>query len=164
MAKQELRLFWAGLSAGVFTAALAVALFLFNSEALLRSSFASALTRSGPQAQAKVAVASAAPISGSEEFWLTAMRHDGNAPVTKTVSVGDQISLTLGGERRTLEVATVADFAPQVTQIDTSSGPSRFVLVTARDVNDASARPVRFVMEIEQGSAPVVAGRGGRTL
>jgi hypothetical protein len=92
------------------------------------------------------------------------MRRDGNGPVTRTVSVGDKISLSLGGERRTLEVATVADFAPKITEIDTSTGPSHFVLVTARDVNDSSAHPVRFVMEFEQGVAPVVAGRGGRTL
>ena len=92
------------------------------------------------------------------------MRRDGNAPVTKTILAGDQISLTLGGERRTFEVATVADFAPQMTQIETSAGPSHFVLVTARDVSDASARPVRFVMELEQGVAPVVAGHAGRTL
>ena len=72
------------------------------------------------------------------------MRRDGNAPVTKTISVGDQISLSLGGERRTLEVATVADFAPQITEIDTSAGPSHFVLVTARDVNDVSATTGAF--------------------
>jgi hypothetical protein len=161
MTKQELRPFWLGLSAGAVAAALVAALFFTNSESVLRSSFATALTRTSLPAKE---VASSAPISGSEDFWLSAMRRDGNAPVTKTILVGDQISLTLGGERRTFEVATVADFAPQITQIDTSAGPSNFVLITARDVNDVSARPVRFVMELEQGVAPVVAGHGGRTL
>jgi len=72
--------------------------------------------------------------------------------------------VAVGGERRSLQVATVADFAPQITEIDTSAGPSHFVLVTARDVNDATAPPVRFVMQFEQRVAPVVAGRSGRTL
>jgi hypothetical protein len=161
MTKQELRPFWLGLSAGAMAAVIAATAFFANSESVLRSSFATALTRTSLPAKE---LASAAPVSGSEEFWLSAMRRDGNAPVMKTVSIGDQISLNLGGERRTLEVATVADFAPQITQIDTSAAPSHFVLVTARDVNDAAARPVRFVMEFEQGAAPVVAGRGGRTL
>ena len=161
MTKQEKQSFWLALSAGAAATVLGTAVYFANSEAFLRSSFATALSRTGVLGKE---VASAAPISGSEEFWLTAMRRDGNGPVTKTVSVGDQISLSLGGERRTLEVATVADFAPKVTEIDTSAGPSHFVLVTARDVNDMSARPVRFVMEFEQGVAPVVAGRSGRTL
>jgi hypothetical protein len=161
MTKQEARPFWLGLSAGTAVAVLAAGLFLINSEAVLRSSFATALTHTSLPAKE---VASAAPVSGSEEFWLSAMRRDGTTPVTKTINVGDRIALSLGGEHRSLQVATVADFAPQVTEIDTSAGPSHFVLVTARDVNDASAPPVRFVMEFEQRVAPVVAGRAGRTL
>jgi hypothetical protein len=161
MTKQALRPFWLGLSAGTAVAAFSAGLFLMNSEAVLRSSFTAALNHTSPSAKQ---VASSAPVSGSEEFWLSAMRRDGNAPVTKTISVGDQISLSLGGERRRLEVATVADFAPQITQIDTSAGPTHFVLVTARDLSHPSAPPVRFVMELEQSVAPIVAGRNGRTL
>ncbi len=165
MTKQELRPFWLGLSAGAMASVVAAAAFFANSGSVLSSSFATALTRTSlPAKELASAAPASGPISGSEDLWLSAMRRDGNGPVTKTVSVGDQISLSLGGERRTLEVATVADFAPQITQIDTSASPSHFVLVTARDVNDAAARPVRFVMEFEQGTAQVVAGRGGRTL
>ena len=162
MTKQEVgRPFWLGMTAGAAVAAIAGALLFANSETLLRSSFQTALDRTNPPA--KELASAAAPVSGSEDFWLSAMR-DGTAPVNKTVSVGDQISLNLGGVHRTLEVATVSDFAPQITQIDTSAGPSHFVLVTARDPNDSAARPIRFVMEIQQGGAPVLAGRGGRTL
>jgi hypothetical protein len=162
MTKQEVgRPFWLGMTAGAAVAAIAGALLFANSETLLRSSFQTALDRTN--LPAKEFASAAAPVSGSEDFWLSAMR-DGTAPVNKTVSVGDQISLNLGGVHRTLEVATVSDFAPQITQIDTSAGPSHFVLVTARDLNDQAARPIRFVMEIQQGGAPVLAGRGGRTL
>ena len=161
MTKQELRPFWLGLTAGAAVAAIAGALFFANSETVLRKSFQTALNKTS--IEAKQVASANAPISGSEDFWLTAMR-DGTAPVTKTISVGDQISMNLGGVRRTLEVATVADFSPQITQIDTSSGPSHLVLVTARDLGDTAARPIRFVMEIQQGGAPVVAGRTGRPL
>lgn len=161
MTKQDVRPLWLGLSAGAAVAVLTGGLSLINSETLLRSSFATALTHTSIPAKE---IASAAPVSGSEEFWLSAMRRDGNAPVTKTINVGDRIALSLGGERRSLQVATVADFSPQITQIDTSAGPSHFVLLTARDVNDSSAPPVRFVMELEQRVAPVVAGRAGRAL
>lgn len=160
MTKQELKPFWLGLTAGAAVAAIAGALFFANSETVLRKSFQTALNRTSVQAKE---VASAPPISGSEDFWLTAMR-DGTTPVNKTISVGDQISMNLGGVRRTLEVATVSDFSPQITQIDTSSVPSHLVLVTARDLGNTAARPIRFVMEIQQGGAPVVAGRTGRTL
>ncbi|HEY8194232.1 MAG TPA: hypothetical protein VIF13_04215 [Hyphomicrobium sp.] len=163
MTKQELRPFWLGLSAGTMMAVLAAASFFASSETVLRSSFATALTRTAAP-QAKEVASAAPPVSGSEDFWLTAMRRDGSSPVTKTISVGDQISLTLSGQHRTFQVATVADFAPQITEIDTSASPSHFVLVTARDVRNSSAPPVRFVMEIDGGNAPIVAGRAGRTL
>lgn len=123
-----------------------------SSETLLRKSFTAALDTPDATPQR---LAGPVQISGSEDFWLSAMRHDGRTPVTKTVSIGDQISLSLGGERRTLEVASVAEVAPQVTEIDTGPGASRFVLVTARDTAKTSATPIRFVMEIDAG--PVVA-------
>lgn len=161
MTRRHVRPFWLGLSAGATMAAIAAASFLASSETVLRSSFTTALTRvSEPTKLA----ASAAPISGSEEFWLTAMRNDGSAPVTRPVSVGDQISMTLSGHHRTFEVSAVSDFSPKITEIDTSSAPAHFVLVTARDTKDPSARPVRFIMEIDRGGAPFVGSRGGRTL
>jgi hypothetical protein len=92
------------------------------------------------------------------------MRGDGSAPVARPVSVGDQIAMTLSGHHRTFEVSAVSDFSPKITEIDTSARPAHFVLVTARDTKDPSARPVRFIMEIDRGSPPFVTSRGGRTL
>lgn len=123
----------------------------------LRSSFQSALQSAphGPTFER-----GQPPVAGSEEFWLTTMGDPRIAPVAKAVSVGDRIAMRLNGEGHTFEVQSVADFAPQVTAIDTTSGPSRFVLVTARDVAVFEARPVRFVMEVfDRG--PSLA-RGGR--
>lgn len=164
MTKQEVaRPFWLGLTAGAALSVAAVAMVFASSETVLRSSFQTAINNRVGLPTREVASVTP-PISGSEDFWLSAMR-DGTEPVNKTVSVGDRISLTLGGVHRTFEVTTVSDFAPQITQIDTSPGPSHLVLVTAHDVKDPSARPIRFVMEIEQGNAPVVAGgHNGRTL
>lgn len=161
MMRQQMRPFWLGLSAGAAMTAIAAVSFFANSETVLRSSFAKALTHASSPAQS---VASMTPISGSEDFWLTAMRRDGSAPMTKAISVGDEITLALGGLHRTFAVATVSEFAPQITEIDTSAGPERFVLVTARDVRDPNARPIRFVMEVDQANAMVVGGRSGRSL
>jgi hypothetical protein len=166
MTTQEVtRPLWVGLAAGATVFAAGLALFFASSESALRSSFQTALNDRAEVMPKQVASASPSPpISGSEDFWLSAMR-DGTTPVTKAISVGDQISLDVGGVRRTLEVSTVADFTPQITQIDTSNAPSHLVLVTARDLNDPSGHPVRFVMETQPGTLPVVAGgRSGRTL
>ncbi|CCB64201.1 MULTISPECIES: hypothetical protein [unclassified Hyphomicrobium] len=169
MTKQEVRRpLWLSLAAGSTVAFAGLALFFASSESVLRSSFQTALNDRAEihtkQVRQVASIAPATPVSGSEDFWLSAMR-DGTTPVTKTISVGDQISLDLGGVHRTLEVSTVSDFTPQITQIDTSTTPTHLVLVTARDLNDSGARPVRFVMEIQQGGLPVVAGgRSGRTL
>lgn len=169
MTTQEVtRPVWLGLAAGSTVVFAGLALFFASSESFLRSSFQTALNDRAEshtkQIRAVASIAPATPVSGSEDFWLSAMR-DGTTPVTKAISVGDQISMDLGGVHRTLEVSTVSDFTPQITQIDTSTTPSRLVLVTAHDLNDSAARPVRFVMEIQQGGLPVVAGaRNGRTL
>lgn len=162
MTKQDLRPIKLGLAAGAAVAAVTGALFFANSETVLRKSFQTALNRTIVETK-EIATAAAAPISGSEEYWLTAMR-EGTTPVNKTISVGDQISMNLGGVRRTLEVSTVSDVSPRITQIDTSPGPNQLVLVTARDLRDTAAHPIRFVMEIQQGATPVVNGRTGRTL
>jgi hypothetical protein len=156
-----MRPFWLGLSAGAAMAVIAAASFFASSETVLRTSFATALTHAASPTKE---VASISPISGSEDYWLTAMRRDDSAPMTKTVSVGDEITLTLSGHRRTFAVATVSDFAPQITEIDTSAGPEHFVLVTARVVKDPNARPIRFVMEIDRANAAIVGGRAGRSL
>ncbi len=132
-----------------------------SSETLLRSSFSTALNNTVIN---QVVAAKSAPISGSEDFWLSAMRQDGRSSITKAVSIGDQISLSLGGERRTLEVAAVSEFTPQITEIDTSSSHSRLVLVTARDTSNSARQPIRFVMEIEKPSAADGQGRGARAL
>ncbi len=155
------------LRAAVVPIAIAAAVGLFgtmattSSESLLRSSFSTALDGNGGR---QIAAAKSAPISGSEDFWLSAMRQDGRSPMTKAVSIGDQISLSLGGERRTLEVAAVAEFTPKMTEIDTSSTHSRFVLITARDTSKRTGQPIRFVMEIENLGGVDGRGQSARAL
>lgn len=126
-----------------------------TSETAIRKSFTAAL---------ETAPTKAAPLVGTEEYWLSALRPDGPAPVTKTVAVGDRITMTLSGEERTFLVASVAEFSPEITAVDTSSTPSRFVLVTAKDAKNGSAKPIRFVMEIEGAPATVATRRTDRAL
>ena len=130
------------------TAAIAAGIFMApSSETVLRNSFSTALNGTSPASQQ---LAKAAPVAGSEDFWLMSMRSEGNLPLTKTVAVGDRIALTLGGQDRKLEVAAVSEFAPKITEIDTRAGLSHFVLITARDTSSKDARSIRFVMEVEQ--------------
>jgi hypothetical protein len=170
MTKQDMgRSLRAVAAAGSAIAIAAAALLVASSESLLRSSFAVALESRSPAPAASLALASAkpAPIAGTEDFWLSAMRGavPEGKPVDKAVAVGDQIALDIGGVHRTLEVANVSEVEPRITQIDTSAAPSRFLMITAKDVGDTSARPIRFVMETPQAGAPIIGtGRTGRTL
>lgn len=153
---------FAGLALTVFGGALMAA---SNSENLLRSSFEQAIRKSAeaPLAQASTQ-ASHIPVSGSEDFWLTALAQDGVQPVSKSVTIGDRISMTLGGVEKRLEVASVSEFDPTTTEIDTRARSVRLVLVTAHDANDSRARPVRFVMEIETMPEPAVTATPAKTL
>ena len=141
--------------------AMAALLLSTSSETVLRNSFQTALSsvETKPQQLAKVA-----PLAGTEDYWLSAIRQDGGAPMTKTVAIGDRISMSLGGELRNLEVSAVSEFAPGVIEVDTGKTPSHFVLVTARDTLKAAAKPIRFVMEIEGDSATVAGKARARTL
>jgi hypothetical protein len=140
---------------GVAVAAAAItgaALSSATSETALRKSFVTALETKASD------ITKPSPRVASEAEWLSALRPDGPAPVTKTVSVGDRIVMTLSGVERTFLVASVAEFTPEIRTVDTASSPSRLVLVTARDAKDQTTKPIRFVMEIE-GEAPAVATR-----
>lgn len=148
-----------GLSASALLASGVI--FASNSETVVRDSFAIAL--SGAPAAAPTHVAKSVPVAGTEEYWLTSMGRDGGLPVTKALSIGDHIGLTVRGEERHLEVSSVSEFAPPVTEIDTRAQASRLVLVTARDTSGKDTRPVRFVMEVEP-AAPAMTAQTARTL
>jgi hypothetical protein len=122
-----------------------------SSEALLRSSFSAAIGKSQPAAERPVA---SLPVAGSEDFWLNAMRTDAPLSISKTVSIGDHISMTLDGEARRFTVQSVSDVTPAITTIDTTSEPQRYVLVTAQDANDPQAKPLRLVVEITAADLP----------
>lgn len=133
-----------------------------SSETLLRSSFERALTPPSVTTTTTTAqVQRELPVSGSEEFWLTAMGREPAA--SKGISLGDRITLTLDGKERNYRVTSVSDIAPATTHIDTRARADRLVLVTAKDTADALSRPVRFVLELpaaEAGGAS--AGRPAR--
>ncbi len=150
----------------VTVVAAVVTLALPTGEAALRSSFESAL-KSSPLEQPRIS--SARPVSGSEDYWLSALssdavRGDANTPLVRTLAIGDEIDLTVGGQRRTYEVQTVSEYAPKLTTIDTAGGKSRVVLVTARDKKMPAERAIRFLLEIGNGPAPVLSGAPGRAL
>lgn len=132
-----------------------------NSETLLQTSFDSAFAK---QPAASAQIAKSAPVAGSEEFWLSAIPGDPATALTKTVAAGDKISMTFGGVARTLEVASVAEFEPSVTAVETAKTSGRLVLVTAKDIAKPDANLVRFVIEVETPAAATITGATPRAL
>ncbi len=137
-----------------------------SSETLLRSSFARALQPANAPVVADAPLDTrhaGLPISGSEEFWLTAMGRD--VAMSKGVSLGDRITFTLDGKERNYRVTAVSEIKPATTRVDTRAFNTRVVLVTARDTSaDPGARSIRFIIEIPGAPSSVVAGRGARAL
>lgn len=157
------RLLTAGLTlacALVFGAALSSS----TSEKVLRASFATALDHAPAHSVAVASADTPAPVSGSEDYWLNDESRNASVEAKKAVSVGDTISLDLGGERRTLQVSKISEYTPHMTEIDTTTHPSHFVMITARDNADPASRPIRLVMEIEQANASVSSLHSGRSL
>jgi hypothetical protein len=149
-------------SSALLSAGLAVTT---SSETVVRNGFSLALSRfPAPDAVSQNLASRSTPVEGTEEYWLTAMRPEGSLPVTKTIAIGDHMDLSFAGKNIQLEVADVSEFAPKVTEIDTRSIQTRFVLVTARDVSNKDARPVRFVMEVERAPAAAANAQTARTL
>lgn len=140
---------------GLLTVATAAAVSATSPEKLLADSFGTALKSEAASIRETHAL-KPVPIAGSEGYWLSALRHDGPAPLTKTVSIGDRISMTLAGIERHLQVISVAEFEQKDTAIDSSAPKTRFVLVTARDEGDATARPIRFAVELQTEDVPAI--------
>lgn len=143
--------------AGLTCLAGAAAVLTQSSETLLRSSFARALAPAGGTLQP--AAQAAAPIAGTEEFWLSAMGRD--IAKTSGVSLGDRITLTLDGKERSYRVTSVSDISP-VTHIDTRARTERVLLITAKDTADALARPIRFVIDLGEPAEQAVNGTAAR--
>lgn len=131
-----------------------------NSETVVRDSFSAALN--SMPAPRVASTARKAPVVGTEEYWLSADRPAGTLAVAKAVAIGDRIVMSLGGKDIRLEVADVSDYAPQVTAIDTNTGQTRYLMVTARHTGNSTAEPVRFIVEVDQPSTGKIAGKTER--
>jgi hypothetical protein len=101
-------------------------------------------------------------VAGSEEFWLTHVVHDTGPAVTKPVAVGDRITINSNGRDRILHVVTVDKLDSQVLPIS-SERPTPLLLVTCRDLNSPTERPVRFLIEAGD-ELPAMSSRAARAL
>lgn len=136
-----------------------------NPEAIMRSNFEAALVSADRlSANRPQQFVKAAPVAGTEDFWLSAMRAEPALPVTKAVSIGDQIKLSLDGSEQKFEVSAVSAFYPEQPALGSSSASNNFVLVTARDGDGPEARVVRFVMEITAAASPSQLEKSARAL
>lgn len=151
-----------------------------STEQMMRTGFASAIAQTGPtgdtlasapashrKGHEAVTVASrgpAMPVSGSEDYWLSAQKTDSNIRLTRTTpSVGDYVSLRLNGRNVSLEITAIAPLDPAVTRIDVRQSPDRPLLITARDGRKRDARPVSFVVKLN-ALQPVYGKTGERAL
>lgn len=152
-----------------------------STEQMMRTGFASAIAQTGPDgdklasstfathldAHEAIKIANRAPampVSGSEDYWLSAQKTDSNIRLTRaTPSVGDYVSLRLNGRNVSLEITAIAPLDPAVTRIDVRQSPERPLLITARDGRKRDARPVSFVVKLD-ALQPVYGKTGERAL
>lgn len=164
--KTQLSMRTAVLALSAVTAVAGAGFIATSSESILRQSFAQGLKAAPQYAERK---AKSAPEVGSEDYWLSAMSKETSGALKYAVSVGDQISMSLGGIQRTLEVQSVTPIQPTVTTVDVGSKPaSHLVMVSARDIaamrDLGKATLVRFFIEIEGATAPVTTATEQRGL
>jgi hypothetical protein len=103
----------------------------------------------------------AAPVAGSEEFWLgqryeTADLAGGRIePVawTAPVATGETIVIGSGKTKRELEVVGVSEVEPEATRLDVSAGDSRRFVVTCRDRTAADDKLIRLEIVTEASQA-----------
>ena len=129
-----------------------------NTDNLVESGFVSALERpdaGSVQHTARVSV----PVAASEDVWLSPAGSPG-APSSGEVSLaswhapvklGADVTLSIGGEQRVLQVFDIAELQAGTTRVDTSSAGSRLVMVSLRDAGKPHGAVVRFIVE---GASP----------
>lgn len=140
----------AGLGIGGFcgVALVAIATVFANTDGLVTRGFDTAIAAAG--AAAPAAVAQSRPsVSGSEEFWLSRAVNDAVKPASwrqpgQAAAVGQRFTLSANGAERTLEIVDIRS-VPASTETGAAASP--MVLVTAKDVADAHAAPLRLVLE-----------------
>ena len=88
-------------------------------------------------------------IGASEQLRVTRAAHDPAAVFAKPVAIGDRITIASGGRERILHVVKVDQLDSAI--VPTSSGhPAPLLLVTCQDEANATARPVRFLIESDE--------------
>lgn len=148
----------AGMLAGLTLLVASAGLLTQSSETLLRRSFDRALAPT-VAASSVAELKGQMPISGSEDFWLSAMERDARV---RSVSLGDKITVTLNGRERSYRVTSVSDILPSATESASRKASDRLLLVTAKDTADALSRPIRFVIDLSGHDAEALLGRPAR--
>ena len=154
-----------GVTLAALLAALSVIVFT-NTDHLVESGFAAALKIERP---AGMAIA-AAPISGTEDFWLrqAAQKADSGIPIelvsgSAPIARGDGLKITIGGRDRSFEVVEIVALPDGMTHIETGAG-KRMVMVTCRDKAIPDAAPLRLIGEVSASQVPALTAEQQRAL
>ena len=102
-------------------------------------------------------------VAGTEEFWLTHLVHDAGNVASKTVAVGDRITISSSGTQRVLNVVTIDPLDSQVLPASTER-QTPLLLVTCRDEAEPEARPVRFLIEAGDELPALSSAKAARVL
>lgn len=146
------KLGFAVITLAVGAASAAVTWSLQDSDNAIARKFTAALNESAsPILSGAVASNSAAaPVAGSEEFWLSALRAKDAAGLRHTVAIGDRLTLSLSGKDEVFEVQSVAELPAGVTYVGQTA--PHVLMVTARKPGDAAGKLLRFVIEQAPGT------------
>ena len=129
----------------------AAALGLGNGDVFVERGFTRAFASMGDKASHDATVGKGADmiIGAGEQLRVTRAAHDPSAVFGKPVAIGDRITITTGGRERTLHVVKVDQLDSAI--VPASSGhPAPLLLVTCQDEANATARPVRFLIESDE--------------
>lgn len=109
-------------------------------------------------------VAAAAPVSGSEDFWLSAMRAKDATGLKHAVAIGDKFTLSLGSTDEVFEVQSVVEIPSGVTYVGQNEALPHMLMVTARKPGDLGGKLLRFVIEQTPNAQADTDGRQARAL
>lgn len=140
----------------------AAALTLGNGDAVVERGFERALASMGTQPSVR-RPAGVTDVDTTAPFWLRHVVHDASTNKSKPLGVGDSITFNSGGRERVLHVVKVDKLDSSVLPVS-SEQSAPLLLVTCQDQANPEARPVRFLIEAEDGLPTLSPVSAPRTL
>jgi hypothetical protein len=131
-----------------------------NTDLLVARGFSAALTRA-PGLVSAPPLATASPVSGSEDFWLRQAVAQPSlesgislASWSAPVSLGARLTLTVAGREQSLEVTEISDLPQAATHLNSTGKSKRLVMVSCQEPGKPGAVVLRLIVEADPAAAP----------